>query len=87
MPRFYEEAEFDITPEEFIDSCSTQEKEELWEALKDDYEFSEISGISVNRNDNCLDTMFYEQVQKLIGNKHRLTVEEENLILNITNKL
>jgi hypothetical protein len=84
MPRFYEEVEFDITPEEFIDSCSTQEKEELWEALKDDYDYPEIS---VNKNDNCLDTMFYEQVQKLIGNKHRLTVEEENLILSITNKL
>lgn len=81
MPRFYEEAELDIYPNEFIDSCSEKEKRELWEILKDEYDSPKTS------NDNCLDTMFNEQVFKLIGNRHRLTTVEENLILSIANKL
>lgn len=30
MPRFYEQTELDIYPDEFIDSCSEEEKRELW---------------------------------------------------------
>ena len=81
MARFYEQTELDIYPDEFIESCSEKEKRELWEILKDEYDSS------VNLTDNCLDSMFNEQVFKLIGNRHRLTTEEENLILSIANKL
>lgn len=84
MARFYEQTELDIYPDEFIDSCSEKEKRELWEILKDKYDSPKTS---INPNDNCLDSMFNEQVFKLIGNRHRLTTVEENLILSIANKL
>ena len=64
-----------------LNHAPKKKRENCGEILKDEYDSS------VNLTDNCLDSMFNEQVFKLIGNRHRLTTEEENLILSIANKL
>ena len=75
MPTFYQDNALDIDVEEFVDSCSEREKQQLIEYLKVD-----LTGAPLSEWD--------ELVSKLMGmGQHRLSVEEEELIRKIAEKL
>lgn len=81
MPSFYVE-DVDISVSEFLDSCSSKEKKELIKLLQvDNYYFRDED------NENALEKEFNDEVIKLLGKRHSLTNEEEELILKITKKL
>jgi hypothetical protein len=81
MPSFYFE-DVDISVSEFLDSCSSIEKKELIKLLQvDNYYFRDED------NENALEKEFNDEVIKLLGKRHSLTNEEEELILKITKKL
>lgn len=80
MPSFYVE-DVDISVSEFLDSCSSKEKKELIKLLQvDNYYFRDED------NENALEKEFNDEVIKLLGKRHSLTNEEEELILKITKK-
>jgi hypothetical protein len=80
MPSFYVE-DVDISVSEFLDSCSSKERKELIKLLQvDNYYFRDED------NENALEKEFNDEVIKLLGKRHSLTNEEEELILKITKK-
>jgi hypothetical protein len=69
------ENDVDISVLEFYEEMSEQEKEEMLTLL---------TGKSPSSGD---DEKFDEEVMKLVGNRWRLSLEDEATILRITNKL
>lgn len=85
MPDF-NVADLEITPDDFIDACSEYEIDELIERLRDDGYISSID-IEPSEKQSVLDTLFNDAIIKISQSKHRLTIEEENIIMNIANRL
>jgi hypothetical protein len=94
MAEFYAEAELDITPWEYVKECSLSEieslikeiqkqQEEIWEAEvnKWNIEFNPPNTSSLATKD------FFEALQKISKNHLRLSLEQEELILNIAKTL
>lgn len=81
MPDFYV-GDLDITPSEFVEACSQDELNELFEILTDD-------GVIKNKysTNNVLDNFFCEALDILTVSRHRLTNEEEEMIIKIANRL
>jgi hypothetical protein len=78
-------ASIDIDIDEIIYSMTSWEKQELADELYDDgYVPKQMGGV---HPDNEYISNFDEQVGKLIGNSWRLSKEDEQIILRITNKL
>jgi hypothetical protein len=69
--------EIEVDVDEFLSACSDSERKELVEALREDGYLDEGAG------DNDFDIA----VRKLLGNSWRLSKEDEETILRITNKL
>ena len=83
MPSYTPE-DIDITPEEFVSSCSKREIKELIEVLVvEEYIFPSQVDTFILTTDFC----FEESINKLHGNKHQLTARDEEIILSICNKL
>ena len=83
-------ANIDIDISDILWGLSSWEKQELADELYDDGVVPKALKELADRNDDiqtagALD--FDGQVQKLIGNSWRLTKEDEETILRITNKL
>ena len=70
----------DVDVEDVISELSDREKQELVDEL-----FNE--GIIAKNDKRSYDDDFDIAVEKLIGNKHRLTLDEESLIFTICNRL
>ena len=66
--------------EDVISELSDREKQELVEELFD-------KGIIAKKDIRSYDDDFDIAVKKLIGNKHRLTIEEESIIFTISNRI
>lgn len=81
MPSFYVD-DVDISVSEFVDSCSSKERKELIKLLQFDNYY-----IRDEDNENAFEKEFNYEVIKLLGKRHLLTNEEEELILKITKKL
>jgi hypothetical protein len=75
-------ASIDIDIDEIIYSMTSWEKQELADELYDD---GYVAKKDVSGRD--IDDDWNEQVNKLFNNKWRLTKEDEETILRITNKL
>lgn len=85
MPNFYIDS-LNISPSEFIDACSNREVLRLIEVLREDgYLGSEALIAETNATHD--DIMYIEALIKLAKNRHRLTIEEEEIIKNISNRL
>jgi hypothetical protein len=81
MPDFA--AEIDIDPWEYVRECSRTEIKELVEALKEEVG----SRVLVDDDaDNVLDISYKEALDKLYSKRIYLTLEEEQFILNLSNK-
>ncbi len=85
MPDFYV-GDLDITPDEFVSACSDREINELVDILMDEGVIKENHLIN-NTNDNILDEIFNEGLEKLATSRHRLTSEEEEIIKKIASRL
>jgi hypothetical protein len=75
-------ASIDIEIDEILYSMSSWEKQELADEL---YADGYVAKKDVSERD--IDDAWNEQVNKLFNNKWRLTKEDEETILRITNKL
>lgn len=94
MPEFYAEAELDITPWEYVKECSPKEIESLIKEIQTEHE--EIWEHEVNKwgaefnapdTSSLATTNFFEALQKISKNHLRLSLEQEELILNIAKTL
>jgi len=79
MPDF--ETWVDIDVDDFYRECSTREKKELAEMLIDDNYASPFNGTSIEDND------LSQSVVKILQFRMQLTVEEEELIKKIGNRV
>ena len=85
MPTFYAE-DIDIDPDDFISSCSSEEIQELIDALVEGGYVKTKDVISTQKN--ALDEEWDEVIGKLKGNgRLHLTNEEEEIIKKIANRL
>lgn len=87
MPTFYEEAEFDIEPYEYVSSCSKREIKELIEELVDSGHLSR-SAIQLKTGDtpSILDMEWDDICYKIQNNRLNLSNEEEELIRKISKR-
>lgn len=84
MPEFYVDDLY-ISPSEFVDQCSSKEIDQLIEVLIED---KYITKPFINIDNQTPDgELFLNAVIKLGDNKHRLTNEEEKIIMQIANRL
>lgn len=81
MPTFYPEVEdLDIDPGDYLDACSSREKQKLVEYLKEDGFINDPTAHELNDD---LD----KYIIKLLGKSMQLTKEEEQTIIKIANKI
>jgi len=87
MPDF--STEIDIEPWEYINACSHREIDELIEDLIEDGYLARFNGKVVPKKENgsVMDLEWDELLLKLKNSKHLLSNEDENIIINIANKL
>jgi hypothetical protein len=86
MPRFYEETEFDIDPCDFLDDCDTSEIQEIIEYLEENGYLKNHSTTD-RANGGLLEEEFQERILKISVSRHRLTLEEEEIIKKISDRL
>lgn len=86
MPTFYEETDFDISVDDFLEECNSREITEIIEYLEEmgylkSYEkkYSKAEGV--------MEEIFQEKIKKISESKHRLTLEEEDIIAKIADRL
>ena len=80
MPDF--RTEIDIDPWEYVQECSRAELKELIQALKEE----EGAGVLIDDADNVLDVSYKQALDKLYSKRIYLTLEEEQFIINLSNK-
>ena len=87
MPEFT--SEIDISPGEFVDTCSRRERERLIDILiEDGYiqpDQATLNGSKV-RKPNINDERFFASLDKLSSCRDLLTLEEEEFINNLAQK-
>lgn len=82
MPYIYTEVEVDIDVEDFLDSCSRREKEELVKKLKE----GDLWEDTVSENASIMELEWNETLTKLSNARLQLTNEEEEIIKKIANR-
>ena len=84
MPYFYVD-DIDISPSEFYSACSRREKEELIDEFKDDG-YTIIAPRITQGNTTNNEDEFAWSLDILKGSKMMLSLEEENMIIELANK-
>ena len=90
MPDFTPD-DIDIDPSEFVDACSSKERQELIDYLvqcgyiSEDQKDIKKSNHGV-RNPNINDEFFWEGLDNLKKCRHLLSIHEENYINNIADR-
>jgi hypothetical protein len=79
MATFFAEAEIDITPREYLDSLDESEKQYLIKLLTE-------KKLYVKETKSYKEKLFSECINKIEENRHRLTLEEEDYIINLSQK-
>lgn len=87
MATFDTDAMIEIEPWEFVSSCSSSEIKELIEELVDEgYLPESVLNVS-NTEKSITDLEWDDACSKLIGRKHLLSVQDEQMILSIAKKI
>jgi hypothetical protein len=84
MPEF--STEIDIDPSEFIDSCSTKERERLIEILEEDGYINTTDKNYGVRRPNMNDDIFWESLEHLKKCRDLLSPTEECFINNLAER-
>jgi hypothetical protein len=90
MPDFTPD-DINIDPSEFVDACSSTERQELIDYLiecgfiSEDQKDIKKPNYGVRRP-NVNDQTFWESLERLAKCRHLLSIEEENFINNLSNK-
>ena len=88
MPTFYEEADFDISVDDFLEECSSFELEEIIDYLEEMGYLKNYKGSEdISSSMGFLEEEFQEKIQKISEFRHRLTSEEEETIKKISDRL
>ena len=82
MPYIYTEVEVDIDVDDFVDSCSRREKEQLIKKLKE----GDLWEDTTSENLSLMELEWKETLTKLSNARLRLSNEEEAFIKKIANK-
>jgi hypothetical protein len=82
MPYIYTEVEVDIDVDDFVDSCSRREKEQLVKKLKE----GDLWEDTTSENLSLMELEWKETLTKLSNARLRLSNEEEAFIKKIANK-
>jgi hypothetical protein len=80
----------DLDIDDILWELSKREKQQLVDKLYDDgFTPSQIDTLDLmsEGNDNPMNVMWKEQILKLLSNRHKLTNEDEEIILKISNKI
>lgn len=87
MPEFSESTyvDIDIDVDEFLEECVAHEIEEVIEWLGENGHIK--NDVIIQENSNFQDDIFNENLNKLIGNRWKLSSEDEETILRISEKL
>jgi hypothetical protein len=80
MATFTAEAEIDITPSEYLREIDEKEKKKLVELLTKGGFFKSTHPKTFKEK------MFLEALEKLFNNRHRLSLEQEDYIVNLSNE-
>ena len=87
MPYFTLE-DLDIGPIEFLKSCSKNEIEEVIEFLNEEgHIFNPIKSNSSSSHMSVNEEFFRDALNTIAGNYVRLSDEEEQMIINLANRL
>ena len=84
MPRVIYSKDFDLSVDEFLTLCSSSDKDELIHALTVDGYIDNIT--NNHRRISIPEKMFEESLNTLHGNWNKLTMEEEETIINIAKR-
>jgi len=87
MPTFYEEADFDIGVDDFLEECSSFELEEIIDYLEEMGYLKNHKRAEGGGPIGILEEEFQEKIQKISESRHRLTLEEEEIIKKISDGL
>jgi hypothetical protein len=86
MPDF--STEIDVEPWEYISACSNREVDELINTLIEDGHLDKFNGKVVSKGDASLMSVEWDEaITKIRNSKHLLSIDDENVIINIANKL
>ena len=87
MPTFYEEADFDISVDDFLEECSSFELEEIIDYIEEMGYLKNHKRAEGRGPIGILEEEFQEKIQKISESRHRLTLEEEEIIKKISDGL
>lgn len=87
MPTFYEETDFDISVDDFLEECSSFELEEIIDYLEEMGYLKNHKRAEGGGPIGILEEEFQEKIQKISESRHRLTLEEEEIIKKISDGL
>lgn len=76
----------DIDIDEFLSNCSQKDIKYIIDSLIEDGHLDKKI-IDIEKKKSVLDNDWQDSLDKLKNNRHRLTVEEENVIQKICDKL
>lgn len=85
MPSYTPE-DIDIDVDEFVDSCSRREVEELIRYLEKENYIKAESRLNVERQMSVGETFYVEAIEKLLDKYHMLTKEEEEIIIKLSKR-
>jgi ABC-type histidine transport system ATPase subunit len=86
MAKFWTEAEIDLDIEDIYENLSDREVNKLIKLLAEE---GEVISTNTSKNESIsfLDEEWKKTLIKLMGNRHRLSNEDEEIIKQIANKL
>jgi hypothetical protein len=79
MAAFTAETIIYISPKEYLDSINKFEKQQLLELIQE-------KKLYVKETKSYKEKLFSECIEKIQENRHRLTLEEEDFIINLSQK-
>ena len=93
MPSFIsygveDDVDVDVDIDEFLEECSDKEIQKVVEWLKDEGHLEDDNArIPGDPTDNIMDIAYKEAINKLYNKRINLSLEEEEFIINLVNKL
>jgi hypothetical protein len=88
MPTFYEQTDFDVSVDDFLEECDSREIEEVIDYLEEmGYLKNHRRSDGGSSSMGLLEEEFQERIQKISESRHRLTLEEEEIIKKISDRI